>query len=209
MPLRRPIMKKDVGAVGPNGVARLPHVAGFASQAGSEYASAMFDTMNAATCATLAQVMPVFLIAFIAQDFVRNRSALPIAEHLISTFRSGLDAVLVILLLSLEVAFVIGVQSDGIQTKPMAVALWLGALYVAVFIVARWLLLSLSGRRLVLRSAKGSMWILSRLGPSREFRERARTVHYRWDNLSKQLAIETDEGELRRVDKRGQPIKPK
>lgn len=84
-------------------------------------------------------------------------------DHLTVGLRALLDAGLVALLLTLEIALVIGVQSDGIQTRGISIGIWVASLYVAIGVLARWATLQPWLRNQLESSQKATVWIGARL----------------------------------------------
>lgn len=103
-----------------------------------------FDAMSAATCATVAQIMPVFVVALIAERIVFRRS--PEAGQYPATqfavlFRIVIDLALALALLGTSALALIGVELRGLAGSA-AETVWFGSGLLAVLIVYRWLLLS-------------------------------------------------------------------
>lgn len=100
--------------------------------------------MSAATCASLAQIMPVFVVALIAERiaFRRTPGAPEYTRNRLTVMlRILIDLALALALLAVTALALIGVELDGLYGRA-ADAAWIGAGLLATLIVYRWLLLS-------------------------------------------------------------------
>lgn len=91
--------------------------------------------MNATTCATLANVIPIFLIALIAERSVSRR-----APHASRAARLVVDFSLAALMLILEIGLLIGVENGGLNKS--GVLAWIGSGALMIAVLYRWALLS-------------------------------------------------------------------
>jgi len=120
--------------------------------------SAGYLHMSAATCAVLANVIPIFFIALIAERTVSRRDAL-----LGRAVRFLADLILATLMLMLEIGVLIGVEKDGLnQSAPLA---WVGSGLVMLAVLYRWALLSPTMNDVVDAVWRGLWRLLTRLLP--------------------------------------------
>jgi hypothetical protein len=105
----------------------------------------MFNSMSADTCAALAQVVPVFLIALIAERVRTPRikddetTSRRLAIILRATFRALSDLLLAIVLVALEITVVVGIEAGG-MTGEDAQQNWGFFILVTIWTLLRWLL---------------------------------------------------------------------
>ena len=126
----------------------------------------ILGTMNTATCEALAQVMPVLLIALIAERVGFNprknkrKSRYELAVALTRTF---VDFVLALVIVSLELGFLNGIDGGGYKGS-IARSYWAFTVLILIAILYRWLLLSPSVQfafgALLDLTARGLGWLL-------------------------------------------------
>lgn len=115
----------------------------------------LLATMGEDTCAALAQVIPVFLIALVAERIVlperrflrRKRGRLVIVRNRSRTrafFGIFFSAYLAIAMAGLEMMFLFGIDNGG-YTGRTAVNLWVFFVTVLLLVIMRWLTPVLSG----------------------------------------------------------------
>jgi len=91
--------------------------------------------MNGQTCAVLANIIPIFLIALIAERAVSRKSPLALR-----TAKFVIDFALATVMLALEIGLLIGVENGGLhKTAPLA---WVGTFLILLAVLYRWALLS-------------------------------------------------------------------
>lgn len=101
-----------------------------------------FSTMGPDTCAAVAQTLPVFLVALIAERIVFRARRSGLARQWLATLaRVFIDATIVLTLLVLTAYALVGLEKNGLQGGE-AKALWFMSGVVALVVVYRWLLLS-------------------------------------------------------------------
>lgn len=79
------------------------------------------DTASAATCAAIAQIMPVFLVALIAERVVVSRSDDPTVVRrsmLAAAFRVLVDLTIAVGLLTCTGLALVGIEIDGWSGEP-------------------------------------------------------------------------------------------
>lgn len=103
------------------------------------------DTASTATCAAIAQILPVFMVALVAERIAKLREPVTARKRirlmLATTIRIMVDLILALSLLALTLAALIGIESEGLNGRS-ATALWTGTVAMGFAILYRWLLLS-------------------------------------------------------------------
>jgi predicted Co/Zn/Cd cation transporter (cation efflux family) len=103
-----------------------------------------FQSMSADTCGAIAQIMPVFMVALIAERiaFKRGASSAETSRRLlVALARVVVDLTLAIGLLFVTVRALVGIEVGGLEGAE-ARATWVLAGLLAVAVLYRWLLLS-------------------------------------------------------------------
>lgn len=102
-------------------------------------------TASAATCAAFAQILPVFMVALVAERVARSKepadSSARARLRLATLVRILFDLMLTAVLLFLTFAALDGIESDGVDGEHAAL-LWGGTFIIGLAILYRWLLLS-------------------------------------------------------------------
>lgn len=104
----------------------------------------LLDTMSPATCAAIAQIMPVFLVALIAERVVFRKSE-DVAKRrrniITAVVRIGVDLLLACALLFITLLTLTGIEVGGIEGE-QAETIWLFVILLFFGVLYRWLLLS-------------------------------------------------------------------
>lgn len=109
----------------------------------------MIDTMSAEACAAVAQVVPVFLIALIAERvrapksnvLERRRPLVRLAVILRALGRVVVDVSLAVIMVVLEITVLLGIDTDGLGGKT-AQQTWALLILVIAVTLLRWLFLN-------------------------------------------------------------------
>lgn len=120
--------------------------------------------MSGATCATLAQVMPVFLVALTAERIVFKQSKSPrkMTRRIAAVLaRTLLDLAIAIALVVATFMAVAGVENEGLKGDG-ATTLWNLAIILTIVVVYRWLLLSTPIGQVYLEATRGVIPVLER-----------------------------------------------
>lgn len=106
--------------------------------------ASLTDAMSASTCATVAQIAPVFLVALVAERIVFRASPSPVEQRkriAIVLIRVVIDGTIAVSLLLLTLLAVAGVEADGL-TGQSARSAWYGFVLLAIAVIYRWLIVS-------------------------------------------------------------------
>ena len=106
--------------------------------------ASLTDAMSAQTCATIAQIAPVFLVALVAERIVFRSSPRPAEQRrriAVVLIRVGIDTIIAVALLLLTMLVVAGVETEGLTGRSATYA-WFGFVSLAIAVIYRWLLLS-------------------------------------------------------------------
>jgi len=102
------------------------------------------DTASAATCTAIAQILPVFMVALVAERIAKLKEPAAFRAQvmllLATVIRIFFDLALAFTLLTLTFVALLGVEADGLDGSP-AKLLWGGSMVMGVAILYRWLLL--------------------------------------------------------------------
>lgn len=103
------------------------------------------DTASVATCAAIAQILPVFMVALVAERIVlAKRPKTPTAKArsvLASLLRIAVDTVIATCLLAFTLRALMGIEANGLRGSD-ASELWIATFVLGFAILYRWMLLS-------------------------------------------------------------------